>query len=365
MKILHFSDEGLPDTRLDRYSHIFTNLKHETYFYGGFEQKTLHTFNSFHEITENPIPRSVHFGIPISFQFYKKKFSTYYKNLKPDVVHAHNLMCGKICLDLNIPYIYDDHEYWYYQIASRNMDPVSLFSKRKLLNSLYNRRIKQWEKKVIAHAKAVITVSDTIEKEHKEFNPNTHTIPNFPTMFEINQLPPLNQSKNILKILLLTKYASRSEKRSVDKFIELLSEMDADLSIIGNHGEKKRNINYLGYLSNKEMLEILPNFHIGLYTIQEERRQIGYFKYISPNRVFQYIHAGMTPILHEEMAYLVSLLKNNGIYINKEDDVVSIIDKLKNDSEFLMHNPKKIQEFARKEFVFDKYEKNLIDIYTS
>ena len=98
--------------------------------------------------------------------------------------------------------------------------------------------------------------------------------------------------------------------------IELLSEIDADLSIIGNHGDKKENITYLGYLSNREMLEILPNFHIGLYTIQEERRQIGYFKYISPNRVFQYIHAGMTPILHQEMTYLVSLLKNYGIITN-------------------------------------------------
>lgn len=364
MKILHLSDEGLPDIRLDRYAYIISKMGYESYFYGNTENKDKHSFNFFKETETKRIPSSVNLGFPFFYQNYRKKFKDSYKKLKPDIVHAHNLISAKICLDLNIPYIYDDHEYWKYQVKARNKVKISLFSKRKFTNKLFTLRIKQWEKKVIKNAETVITVSETIANDHRLINPNSIVIPNFPCSFEINQIQNPPGKENILKILIISNYNSSEEKNSVDKYITHLSKNDIDLTIIGNYnGPDNKNLTSLGFLTTIEMYKKLPFFHVGLNTIHQGKKEVGYFKFSCPNRVFQYLHGGLIPVIHSEMSFLKTIIGEQSIFVNNENETCKFLIHMKNDSDFLKNNPGKIQKFARENLVFDNYEKELLKAY--
>ena len=214
MKILHFSNEGLPDTRIDRYASLFKDDKDkEIIFCGGYPKSNYE--NLFYDnIINLPADPKYQLEIPFFYQSYKKRFKKIYLETKPDVVHAHNFFCAKVCFDLNIPYIYDDHEYWEYQVKARNKEKKSKFSKRLLTNFLLNRLISKNEKKIIAHAFSVITVADTIADEHKTFNEHTYTISNFPASYEINLIPSAPSNLSKLKVLIITKYNSDAEKTS-------------------------------------------------------------------------------------------------------------------------------------------------------
>ena len=42
----------------------------------------------------------------------EKSFKKVILDCKPDLIHAHNFVAGKLACESGIPFIYDDHEYW-------------------------------------------------------------------------------------------------------------------------------------------------------------------------------------------------------------------------------------------------------------
>lgn len=364
MKILHFSNEHLPDTRIERYLQIQKDLGYYVIFVGGkYLSNQLHPKFSFDELIYLYPGSKVELGLPFFYNEFKKKFYEIYIQKKPDIVHAHNLISAKICYDLKIPYIYDDHEFWRLQVAARMMEPQKHISKRFITNRYYKRFVNRWEIKVIKNAKAVISVSETIVEEHKKHNVNSFLIPNFPTLEETHEFLDNTAPGDKLKIVIMSKYSSPTEIQSVDKFIEVLSKEGADLTVIGKVPKKYDNITYVGYKPHNEAIKLLSGFHLGLYTIQEENLKIGFFKYFGPNRVFLYPHAGVMPVVHKDMIFLTKVLGNYAFSISKESDIIEIVRKLKNDADFLKNRPRETQEKARKDLLFNNYQDLVKQIY--
>ena len=364
MKILHFSNEGLPDTRIDRYASLFKDNKDTKVFFCGGLPKYANYKNIFYDqIINLPATPKHQLEVPFFYRAYKNAFKRIFLEINPNVVHAHNFFSAKVCFDLHIPYIYDDHEYWKLQVKARTKEKNSKFSKRMLTNFRFNRLISKNEKKIIENASAVITVSDTIADEHKAYNENTYTISNFPASYEDILIPSARSNLNKLKVLLITNYSSTTERISADKYIKSLSLHDTDLTVIGKVPPKFQNVTYLGYIPHIDLIKIIPNYHIGLQTFHGDKKEVGYFKYSSPNRVFLYLHAGLIPVIHEEMTYLRKILNDFSIVVNDETQLAEIIPKFANNDDFIQNSPRKTQVFARQYLMFDSYFPLISDIY--
>jgi hypothetical protein len=52
------------------------------------------------------------YGIPVYWGYVKKQVASIIKDVRPDIVHAHNIFSAKMISEFNIPFVYDDHEYW-------------------------------------------------------------------------------------------------------------------------------------------------------------------------------------------------------------------------------------------------------------
>ena len=126
---------------------------------------------------------------------------------------------------------------------------------------------------------------------------------------------------------------------------------------------KFQNVTYLGYVPHTELIKIIANYHIGLLGFPGDKKAVGYFKYASPNRVYLYLHAGLIPVIDEEMIYLRKLLNDFAIVINKEEQLTEKIHHYINDNNFIINSPQKTQSFARTELVFDNYLELISKIY--
>lgn len=366
MNILHFSNEGIPDTRIDRYASV--QKKDENNFItfcGGFPRHANFENIFYDKLIYLPATPKEQLELPFYYGRFKKSFLKIYNENKPDIVHAHNFFSAKVCYDLKIPYIYDDHEYWSFQIAARAKDKISFFSQRKLTNRRLTKLINKYEKKILSNAKSVITVSDTIAEEHKAFNEKTYSIPNFPSSFEIDQIPKVTSNYDKLKLLLISNYSSDSEKNKkfTDNFIDVLSKANYDLTVIGSVPKKYDNVQYLGFIPHNNLIKQISKYHIGLRTFQPDKKVVGYYRYSSPNRIFLYLHAGIIPVIHEEMIYLRKILKDYCIVVENESQLVNLLPDYLNNDDFIKNSPQRTQAFAQKNFVFDDYQNVISKIY--
>lgn len=353
MKILHFSDEGLPDTRIERYALIQSQNGYEPYFCGN-TNKRLWLSNNFKEITYLPAEPTVKLGLPYFYPKFRKKFKKIYTRIQPDIIHAHNLITAKTCLDLNLQYIYDDHEYWSKQIAARSDISISLFSKRRFTNRRFLSFVNKFEKKIIQNAAAVITVSETIAAEHARWNSNVFTISNFPTSYETEKITHLNQPTDKLKAVLVTVYESNSEKETTDRIIKICNDINFELDVIGPVDKKFPHVKYLGFIPHVQLLSKLSDYHLGILTMPAHELRTNYYHYYNPNRIFLFCHAGVTPIIHEKMTPLKNIFGDLCITVDSESQIKAVIERLKGDSNFLSDRPAQIQAFAREKIRLEK-----------
>ena len=51
------------------------------------------------------------YKFPFSYQRVKKKIHNIIDEIRPDIIHAHNILPAKIASEFEIPLVFDDHEY--------------------------------------------------------------------------------------------------------------------------------------------------------------------------------------------------------------------------------------------------------------
>ncbi|MFW9794256.1 MAG: glycosyltransferase family 4 protein, partial [Candidatus Thorarchaeota archaeon] len=158
MRILHISHTGLPDPRVEKTAMTMQKEGHELIFLGG-RPDIGQSLSVFKESYCIPMVNNLRFVIDSRF---KRKWIRMIDEIKPDVIHAHNLIAGSMILDTNYPVIYDDHEYWgkqAFRFGSRGFI-------RKLALVPLEQKIPKWEKQMLENY-PVLTVSENIAKEHR------------------------------------------------------------------------------------------------------------------------------------------------------------------------------------------------------
>jgi glycosyl transferase family 4 len=233
---LHLSDVGLPDWRVEKSAISALKFDHEVIFAGG-DSKNYHT-KTFSKICGIKWTERARRGIPFYWHSVKKQVERVIREVRPDIVHAHDVFSAKMISEFGLPFVYDDHEYWseFPKILSEADETLSEQPKgglpRKVLRRVARNFLKRysihlwtkWEKELVSCC-PTITVSDKIAEELKVIgnSDRVFVVPNFPMKHEVKNF---EQPRFYTK--LSSVYAGREaqgDKKQMNRNIDGLTDM--------------------------------------------------------------------------------------------------------------------------------------------
>lgn len=361
MRILSLSHDPLPDMRVEKTAYTAKKDGHIVFFAGpqvhgfGFPVKT------FKKTYSIPFNRKANLKIPPYWKRLKKSLKKVISDCKPDLIHAHNFVAGKLACELNIPFTYDDHEYW------------SISSKAKKKTKLYHTfshpykqwLINRWEKEILEKASAIITTAETVAKEHRKYNTHVFVVPNFPSLTESKTIKINEVKTKQLSSVYVGNDLSQPHPqpyRNVAGLTEIFTQNKVGtLTIMGdNKLPTNPPISSLGFLPHPEMMKELTRHHLGLLPWKKHWLH----KYKDPNKPYEYAHAGLLTLSISDM---VNVLDNLKEFVKTFEDYKGFLELLTyysdNLEEVLKMKPK-IRNYALKNLIWEKNEAKILETYS-
>jgi glycosyltransferase involved in cell wall biosynthesis len=378
LRILHLSHESLPDWRIEKAAISALNNSHEVAFAGicpkNYKNRT------FAEVYNLVWTAKARFGIPFYWRSVKKQFEKIILQARPDIVHAHNLFSAKMISEFDMPFVYDDHEYWplqarllkeiAYQPALEKADGVqSVFDlsksiRRKFISNYAEKLWTKWESEVVSST-PTLTVSSKIAEEMKMTFGNAQKIfvvPNFPLRTEFGSFTqPLPHAK------LSCTYAGGDAHNKVkypnldrEGLPELFNNNDiGQLTIIGSEGQSSENVKYAGYLKRDSMYLEMSNHSIGLVPFKKHWSHA----YLNPNKTYEYAHAGLYVMCTRSLTTILETLKNNCTAFEDYEALMSQLEYFKSNPDILYNKRLEIFEFAQSNLIWEQNEKDIFRAY--
>lgn len=376
MRILHLSDDGLPDWRVEKSALTGKKAGHEVYFGGRLDNNAKSTiFSEIHRINWTA---GAMVGIPYYYHRVKRQIEKLVKQLGPDIIHSHNIGSAKISHDLGLPAVFDDHEY-FGMLSRVNAENIKLQNTQNLKSGFD--RIKQnmkvslisqqsisnwtnWEKELVLSV-PTITVSEQIANELREVadgkTKEIIVVPNFPLETEISFKEPQDH------VHLSSVYAGGDSKhkqvtnRDISGLTNLFADNDiGNLTIIGwEHAESSEKYKATGFLPRDKMFSEMIQNSIGLIPWKKHWSH----PFLNPNKAYEYAHAGLFVMLTSDLRSVVSTLEDNCLTFEDYDDLASKLEYLRSNTDELYERRLKIFNYARKNLFWEKHEQKIMDAY--
>jgi glycosyltransferase involved in cell wall biosynthesis len=376
MRILHLSDDGLPDWRVEKSALTAKKAGHEVYFGGRLDNNAKSTiFSEIHRINWTA---GAMVGIPYYYHRVKRQIEKLVKQLGPDIIHSHNIGSAKISHDLGLPAVFDDHEY-FGMLSRVNAENIKLQNTQNLKSGFD--RIKQnmkasfisqqsisnwtnWEKELVLSL-PTITVSEQIANELREVadgkTKEIIVVPNFPLEAEISFKEPQDHGH------LSSVYAGGDSKhkqvtnRDISGLTNLFADNDiGNLTIIGwEHAESSEKYKATGFLSRDKMFSEMIQNSIGLIPWKKHWSH----PFLNPNKAYEYAHAGLFVMLTADLRSVVSTLEDNCLTFEDYEDLASKLEYFRSNTDELYERRLKIFNYARKCLIWEKHEQKIMDAY--
>jgi glycosyltransferase involved in cell wall biosynthesis len=385
LRILHFSNQGLPDWRIEKSAISASNLGHEVTFIGSspvnYEKSVV--FSKIYEINWTAKAR---LGIPFYWHSVKKQVDKVIKELKPDIVHAHNIFSAKMISEFGLPFVYDDHEYWsifsmllsemtgkltfrrktIVDIAKYIAVDLPTYVRRAFINKCVVYLWTNWEKEVVS-SNPTITVSDKIAEDLRGLGNNRNRIfvvPNFPMKFEVKDFekPYFHNKLSSVYAGSDGHFKQKYPNRDMDGFTDMFANRDiGNLIIIGWGGKPSLSskVKYTGFVSRHSMFNEMRRHSVGLIPFKKHWSHL----FTNPNKAYEYAHGGLFVMCVSSLRSVSETLKENCITFEDYNDMASQLGYLKNNPEELYNKRLKIFEFARNNLIWNNYEKNIFRAY--
>lgn len=241
-----------------------------------------------------------------------------------DIYHFHDpelLSVGNKLIKKNKKVIYDIHEDTAKQILSKHYIP-KLF--RKTISKLFS----VYEKRSIKYYSAIVTATPFLKSKFEKYNPNTIDVNNYPLLHEFIDIEPqkntkpkvtyiggLTEERGIFHMIKLANHFSNVNFCFCGDFSNPKDEKEANNMIVHN------NIEFKGFVSRKEIQNVLENSTVGLVLLEKNER----YKDSLPIKMFEYMAASL-PVIATDFELWESILSesNAGINVDPND-----FDKLK------------------------------------
>ncbi len=377
MRILHLSDDGLPDWRVEKSALTARKNGHQVFFAGRLNTNTDSVFSKVHSINWSA---GAMIGIPYYYHRVKKQIERLVGLVKPDIVHAHNIGSAKISHELKLPIVFDDHEY-FKMLSLVNAENIK-FRDNKGSNSGFSRAISdmklsfisrksistwtKWETELVSSV-PTITVSEQIANDlSKMMDSNIKDIfvvPNFPMEVETTEFTEPQDHENLSCV-----YAGGDSKhkqvtnRDISGLAELFMNQEiGNLTIIGWEAESSKKFRATGFLPRKKMFYEMFQNSIGLIPWKKHWSH----PFLNPNKAYEYAHAGLFVMLTSDLTSVVHTLLDNCLTFEDYDDMVLKLKYFKSNMNEVYEKRLRIFNYAKNNLIWEKYEKNIIDAYNA
>jgi glycosyltransferase involved in cell wall biosynthesis len=377
MKILHLSDDGLPDWRVEKSAFTAKKAGHELFFAGRLTNKVKSTI--FSEVHRIKWTAGGMVGIPYYYHRVKKQIEKLVNQIRPDIVHAHNIGSAKISYDLGLPAVFDNHEY-FGMLSRVNAENIKIQNiqnsgsryvkfKQKIKLSFISRQSisnwTKWEKELVCSI-PTITVSEQIAQELQklcnEKMKKIVVIPNFPLQEEQASFNEPQQHEQLSSV-----YAGGDSKhkkvtnRDISGLTDLFMINDiGNLTIIGwEEPEMAKKFKATGFLPRDAMFSEMIQHSIGLIPWKKHWSH----PFLNPNKAYEYSHAGLFVMLTSDMKSVIALLGDNCLPFEDYDDLASKLEYFKSNPDELFEKRLKAFHFAKTNLVWEKHEKKIMDAY--
>jgi len=377
MRILHLSDDGLPDWRVEKSALTARKNGHQVFFAGRLNTNTDSVFSKVHSINWSA---GAMIGIPYYYHRVKKQIERLVGLVKPDIVHAHNIGSAKISHELKLPIVFDDHEY-FKMLSLVNAENIK-FRDNKGSNSGFSRAISdmklsfisrksistwtKWETELVSSV-PTITVSEQIANDlSKMMDSNIKDIfvvPNFPMEVETTEFTEPQDHENLSCV-----YAGGDSKhkqvtnRDISGLAELFMNQEiGNLTIIGWEAESSKKFRATGFLPRKKMFYEMFQNSIGLIPWKKHWSH----PFLNPNKAYEYAHAGLFVMLTSDLTSIIHTLVDNCLTFEDYDDMVLKLKYFKSNMNELYEKRLRIFNYAKNNLIWEKYEKNIIDAYNA
>jgi glycosyltransferase involved in cell wall biosynthesis len=373
MKILHLSDDGLPDWRVEKAALTGKRDGHSIYF-GGRIRNVVKS-DLFNEIF--PISWSAWsmIGFPYLWHVVKKQVANCIRIVRPDIVHAHNIASARMVSGLGLPTVFDDHEYFkvYSKVLVENRKPILYGKKKSLVRGLIRRSAlsflnsqtvsvwTRWEEELVSKH-PTITVSEQIAYDLKRSISNkVFVVPNYPMKFESEDFfEPRFQKK------LSTAYAGGDIKniqitnRDISNLAAIFDKgKGGQLTIIGWEPESTGYVRATGFLSRIDMFREMSNHSIGLIPWKKHWSH----KFVSPNKAYEYAHAGLFVGVTSDITPVIQNLRENCFTFENYNDLEAQLEYFGQNLEELYNKRINTYRFAKKNLIWENFDRNIIEAY--
>jgi glycosyltransferase involved in cell wall biosynthesis len=372
----------LPDWRIEKSAITDSNLGHQVFFAGMKSKYKGYAFSKIYQIHWTPRARR---AVPFYWHSVRKQFDKVLKETKPDVIHAHNIFSAKMVSEFGVPFVYDDHEYWsklsilLNEMLDRKVGmkdkPRTLDShkstldyltkiRRVLINTYAVRLWTRWEREIVS-SNPTITVSEQIAAELRTNYDakSVFVVPNFPMHSEVKDFEKPRFHDNLSSV-----YAGVEAKgeitpshRKIDGFNSTFLQNDiGNLIIIGwNNNSSSDKIRYMGFLPRQAMFQEMFSHSIGLIPFRRHWSHV----YISPNKAYEYAHAGLLVLSTSGFEPVKEILKEHCVVFDDYVEMASKLAYFKENLDEVYNKRLKIFDYARKNLIWENNESNIIEAY--
>ena len=371
MRILHLSHGPLPDWRVEKCAISASNAGHEVFFCG----KTYDSYKqqAFSKVYKIDKIDNVWKYIPsISFMRYiKRQLRNIIRESKPDIVHAHNIFAAKMSADLGVPFVYDDHEYWPIYTKTLSESVTNYIYPKKIASKIIRyakiRTVQKWQKELVSCYPTIVTTDIMVEELKAMSNSNINEIfvvPNYPSVLETKEFEGPKFHANISSV-----YAGKDIQndtrahRNLEGLINIFMKHDiGGLTMIGvdpSFNSSSSRIIYTGYIPRQSMYREMFKHSIGLMSFKKHWSH----KYKSPNKAYEYAHAGLYVMCTSSFSSVIESFKGNcGVFENYAE-LAAQLEYFRDNLEELYKKRLKSFEYARKNLIWEKYEENIFRAY--
>ena len=387
LKVLHLSDYALPDWRIEKSAISALNRNYQVFFAGLPSQHSNSIFSKIYEINWTPRARR---AFPYYWYCVKKQLKKIVRDARPDIVHAHNVFSAKMASEIDIPFVYDDHEYWpsyvrrqiesynssLAQSSKNNDSPRKLIQKTvlRLLNYRFLKLGLKWEKQLVSSS-PTITVSESIAMELRQLGSTDKVFitPNFPMKNEIKDIQPPEFQNELVSVYagIESKNNTKIAHRDMGGFVDIFNRYDdvGTLTMIGveepstnvpnSSGSPNSNVTYKGYLPRHMMYQEMQNSSIGIVPFRKHWSH----KYISPNKAYEYAHAGLVVLCTSSLVPIKNILRDYCMTFEDYEDMISQLRVCRDNLEKIYEKRLGMYQFARESLLWENYEQNIFDAY--
>lgn len=260
-----------------------------------------------------------------------KKGRAVYKRaleIDADVYHFHDPELLRFALRLKRRgkvVIYDAHEDVPKQILDKHWIPRFA---RKLISFSFG----MYERFVAKRISGVISVTETICKRFKSFNPMVEMVANYPLMEETEALREMEGEVVVGRIAYV---GGLFPTRGVKELVQAMAYIDAELVLAGTFSPPEfqqevsqlkgwEKVDYRGQVSREELLQILKSTQIGMVTLHPTAS----YKEALPIKMFEYMSAGI-PFVASDFPFWKEIIdaENCGLVANpmSPEDIANAI----------------------------------------